>query len=245
MANIHVSILDKQSASGPQPQTISQSKLPLYLSLALVVAAVASYFLIPAVQHFLNEAWSILTSGNEGEIKEWVAQFGIWGPMIIILAMVLQMFLLVIPTPLLMVVTVLAYGAIIGSIIILVAVFSASTIGYLIGAYLGQPIVGKLMGRKTEEKISSFIDDYGFWTIIVTRLSPFLSNDAISLIAGMLRMGYWRFIAATLVGIAPLTFLIAYLGEDINRLKSGLIWGSIISFILFAGFIWWDKRRTK
>jgi len=53
------------------------------------------------------------------------------------------------------------------------------------------------------------LGDYGFWAIIVTRVNPFLSNDAISFVGGLLRMGYWKFIAAALVGIAPLTSFIA------------------------------------
>lgn len=225
--------------------TIKQSKAPLYISIAIIVGAIAAYFLVPSVNQFFTEAWNVLTSDDEQKVKDWVGQFGFGGPLVIIAAMTLQMFLLVIPTPLLMIVSVLAYGPFWGALLILIAVFVASSAGYFIGAYFGPPLVEKIIGEKSEKKITSFIDDYGFWTVIVTRISPFLSNDAISLIAGTLRMGYWRFIGATIIGILPLAILIAYLGKDINRLKSGLIWGSIISVILFIAFVWWDKSRNK
>lgn len=225
--------------------TIKQSKAPLYISIAIIVGAIAAYFLVPSVNQFFTEAWNVLTSDDEQKVKDWVGQFGFGGPLVIIAAMTLQMFLLVIPTPLLMIVSVLAYGPFWGALLILIAVFVASSAGYFIGAYFGPPLVEKIIGEKSEKKIASFIDDYGFWTVIVTRISPFLSNDAISLIAGTLRMGYWRFIGATIIGILPLAILIAYLGKDINRLKSGLIWGSIISVILFIAFVWWDKSRNK
>lgn len=225
--------------------SVKQSKAPLYISIAVVAAVVLSYFFIPSVQEFLSNAWDVLTSGDRERTRQWVSQFGWWGPFIIILAMVLQMFLLVIPTPILMVVTVLAYGPIIGSIILFAAVFLASTIGYFIGRYLGPVIVEKLIGQKTEKKLTSFIDDYGFWTIIVVRLSPFLSNDAISFVGGVLRMGYWRFIGATMLGISPLIIFIAYLGGDYERLKTGLIWASIISLVLFVAFVWWDTKVRK
>ena len=226
-------------------EPVHQSKWPLYLSLALLTGAVLAYFFIPAVNEFFKEAWNVLSSGNEQRIKNWVSQFGWWGPFVIVLAMIAQMFLLVVPTPLLMVVTVLAYGPFGGTAIILAAVFCASSIGYVLGAYLGTPLVERLLGTKTEKKVISFIDDYGFWAVIVTRLSPFLSNDAISFVGGMLRMGYWRFIGATMLGIFPLTVLIAYLGENNDRLKTGLIWVSIISLVGFIAYVWWDKRRKK
>lgn len=237
------STLEEEQTAFDEP--VHQSKWPLYLSLALLAGVVLTYFFIPSVNEFFKEAWSVLTSEDEQRVKNWVSQFGLWGPFIIIIAMIAQMFLLVIPTPLLMVVTVLAYGGVWGAVIILAAVFCASSIGYMLGAYLGTPLIERLLGTKSEKKVIDFIENYGFWAVIVTRLSPFLSNDAISFVGGMLRMGYWRFIGATMVGIFPLTVLIAYLGEDIDRLKSGLIWVSIISLIGFAAYVWWDKRRKK
>ncbi|MDX1752082.1 MAG: TVP38/TMEM64 family protein [Salinimicrobium sediminis] len=225
--------------------SIKKSKAPLYISLAIIAAVILSYFFIPEVKDFLSEAWSVLTSGDEQRTRAWVAQFGWFGPLIIILTMILQMFLIVIPTPLLMVVTVLAYGPWIGAIILFLAIFLASSFGYFIGRYFGPVIVEKLIGYKTERKISDFIEEYGFWTVIVIRLSPFLSNDAISFVGGVLKMGYWKFIGATMIGISPLIIFIAYLGGDYERLKTGLIWTSVISLVLFIAFVWWDKKRRN
>ncbi|WP_179022211.1 TVP38/TMEM64 family protein [Winogradskyella forsetii] len=226
-------------------ENISKNKWPLYVSLIIIVGIIASYFMIPDVQQFLDNAWDVLTSDDEQRIKAWVDGFGWFGPIIIILAMVLQMFLIIIPTVLLMVVSILAYGPVWGSLIIVIAIFSASSIGYIIGNYFGQTLVLKLLGQKTDEKIESFIEDYGFWAVIVTRLNPFLSNDAISFVAGMLKMGYWKFIGATLIGILPLTILIAILGENTESLKSGLLWGSLICLAIFGIYLFWDKRRKK
>lgn len=225
--------------------SVKQSKAPLYISLVIIAALVLGYFFIPQVQEFLNTGWNVLTSGNESRTKEWVSQFGWFGPVVIVITMVLQMFLIVIPTPLLMVVTVLAYGPFIGAAILFAAVFAASSIGYFIGRYFGPVIVEKIIGHKSEKKISDFIEDYGFWTVIVVRLSPFLSNDAISFVGGVLKMGYWKFIGATMIGISPLIIFIAYLGGNYDRLKTGLIWASVISIVLFIAFVWWDKKVRK
>ncbi len=223
----------------------SKSKLPLYLSILLVSGIIACYFLIPSVQQFLNEAWTVLISNDEKRIEQWVSGFGWLGPFVLILAMVLQMFLLVVPSIALMVVSILAYGPIWGSVIILVAVFAASSVGYIIGSKLGQTAVMKLLGQKTEKKIEQFIEDYGFWAVIVTRLNPILSNDAISFVGGILKMNYWKFIGATLVGILPLILFIAILGKSTETLKTGLLWGSIVSLILFGLYVWWDKKKNK
>lgn len=229
----------------PETPSVKQSKAPLYISLTIIVAIILAYFFIPEVRDFLSNGWSALTSEDEEKTKEWVSQFGWFGPLVIILTMIFQMFLLVIPTPVLMVVTILAYGPVIGAIILFIAIFLASSFGYFIGRYFGPVIVEKLIGQKSEKKISDFIEDYGFWTVIVIRLSPFLSNDAISFVGGVLKMGYWKFMGATMIGISPLIIFIAYLGGDYERLKTGLIWTSIISLVLFILFIWWDKKIRK
>ncbi len=225
--------------------SVKKSKAPLYISLLLLASLIACYFAIPEVKDFFNEAWSVLTSNDKTRIEQWVSNFGWLGPVIIILAMVLQMFLLVIPSVLLMVVAILAYGPIWGSLIAFSAIYVASSVGYLLGNYFGPVLIERLIGQKTENKIADFIDDYGFWAVIIARLNPFLSNDAISFVAGILKMGYWKYIGATLAGIAPLTFFIAVMGKSTDSLKNGLLWGSIVSLVIFAGYVYWDKKRKK
>jgi len=221
-----------------------KSKLPLFLSLFLLGILVVCYFTIPEVNDFFTEAWNVLTSEDEARVKSWVEGFGWFGPIVIILAMVVQMFLIVIPTILLMIVTILAYGPIWGSVIIFIAVFVASSVGFFIGKYFGTEMIKNLLGEKTIKKITTFLEDYGFWAVAITRINPFLSNDAISFVAGLLRMNYFKFITATLLGIGPLTLLIALTGSNIESLKSGLLWGSLASLVIFGLYIWWDKKRN-
>ena len=226
-------------------KTSSQKKgyLPLYASLFLIFVGVLLYFTVPSVEQFFTEAWVVLTSNDEAKIKKWVSDFGWLGPLVLVLAMVAQMFLIIIPSVALMVVSVLAYGPFWGSLIILVSVFTASSVGYAVGSYFGNILIQKIIGTKTENKIEAFINDYGFWAVVVTRINPFLSNDAISFVAGILKMGYWRFIGATMLGISPLTLFIAFIGQNTESLKTGLLWGSIVCLLAFAAYVYWDKKR--
>ena len=232
-------------ADSIETTSVKKSKAPIIVSGIIIVSLVGAYFFVPGVREFLTEAWEVLTSNDEKRITNWVSEFGWLGPTILILAMIAQMFLIVIPSVALMVVSILAYGPIFGSLIIFAAIFSASSVGYFIGRYFGPVIVKKLIGPKNENKIEDFIEDYGFWAVIVTRINPFLSNDAISFVGGILKMGYWRFIGATLVGIAPLTIFIAIIGKSTSGLKTGLLWGSIVSLLIFILYVWWDKKKRN
>ena len=226
-------------------QTPKKSKLPAIISVGIVAAGVVAYFLIPEVSSFLREAWLVLSSGDEARIETWVSDFGWAGPPVLVLAMVLQMFLIVVPSVALIVVSILAYGPIWGSLIVLVAVTAASSVGYALGYYLGSYLVDKILGKKVNKKITKFLGEYGFWAVFITRLNPFLSNDAISFVGGMLRMNYWRFIGATLAGIIPLTVFIAILGESNDALKQGLLRGSVVSLAVYVGYVIWRKRKQQ
>lgn len=219
-----------------------KSPAPLYVSLAIVLCLVLSYFFIPGVSEFMREAWDALTSNDQGRIRSWVGGYGALGPIILIAAMIVQMFLLVIPTIVLMVVSIMAYGPVWGSIIIVAAVFASTSVGYFIGRFLGEGRVQRLIGPKTDRKVAVFVEDYGFWAVIITRLNPFLSNDAISFVGGVLRMGYWKFIGATLLGTFPLTLFLAVMGKSTDRLKHGLLWCSLASLVGFILYVWWDRR---
>ncbi len=233
------------SATPHQPsKSTSQSRLPLYISLGIFALLLAAYFLIPAVQEFFREFWRAFTSGKAQTAEAWVAQFGHWGPVIVVVVMVVQMFLIVIPSPLLMVMSIMSFGAVWGSIILLIAVFCASSIGYLVGKYFNRD-AQKLMGDKTLIKLTDFIDNYGFWAVIIIKFSPFLSNDAVSFVAGILKMGYWKFIGASMLGSLPLILIIAYLRRNYEIMGEGLLWVSIVSLLLLIAFIGWDKSRKK
>lgn len=220
-----------------------KSNKPLYISIGIILGLICCYFLIADFQEFCNEAWNVLTSNDEARIDSWVKGFGWMGPVVIILAMVIQMFLIVIPTTILMVVTIVAYGPFWGSLLAIVSITVASTVGYFIGKYIGSGIITRLLGEKTENKLGGFVEDYGFWAVAIIRLNPFLSDDAVSFVGGILKMPYWKFISATLVGVAPLIIFIIIMGEYTDSLGSGLLWGSLISLLVFFGFVWWDKSR--
>ena len=225
-----------------------KSKLPIIFTILIIGGLIGSYWIFPGYKEFIDSAVNILSSGDKDRISNWVQQFGFWGPLTIIFFMIAQMFLLVINVVALMVVAVLAYGPIWGSLIAVGGIVIASTLGYIIGYFLGDAAVDKLIGQKSNRKIQDKVNKYGVWAIIVARISPFLSNDAISFVAGLAKMGYLKFMGATFAGILPLTILIAFLGEDFERLKTGLIWISAISIgalIIYVIYDWKFKKKDK
>lgn len=204
---------------------------------------VVSYFLFPSFEKNLDEAFNVITSGDKDRIKDWVSQFGAWGPIVILVTMVLQMFMFIVPNILLIVICILSYGALWGGLLAWFGVFLASTVGYFIGNKLSPVVVHRLVSQKTQQKLRKFIRDYGMKAIVVLRLSTF-SNDGLSLVAGLLNMEYRRFITATLIGITPLIAIIAIFGKD-GRMEKGILWVSAVLLTGLVIYIVLDMRRKK
>ncbi|MEQ8470767.1 MAG: TVP38/TMEM64 family protein [Marinoscillum sp.] len=218
--------------------------IPIIFTLTLVSIITLLYFFNNDFQNFANEGWEVLTSDNQKRIESWISELSYWGPVIIIVGFIIQMFAFVIPSWLLMVVSILAYGPFKGSLLALAGVLIASCMAYAIGSYLSEYTLQKLIGKKSEKKMRGYLDRYGFWLIAIFRLAPFLSNDTISFVAGLTKYKFKKFIAATALGISPLIALIAFLGQSTDRLKSGMIWASAVCLLGFGIYIWWDQKKS-
>lgn len=220
-----------------------KSRWPYYLFLLFIFTALFSYQFIPEFQNFLIGSYDILKSNDKEKIEEWISDFSWFGPFLLVLAMILQMFLFIIPTTLILIVCILAYGPWWGSLLALLAMYSASSVGYLIGRYFGSAPVERMLGKSVRLKVEDFLIKHGFWAIFITRLNPFLSNDAVSLASGILKIGYWKFCLASIAGVAPLIFCIAFFGEGTQTLLYLLV-GSGIILVILIGYKIILKRRV-
>lgn len=237
--------IQEQSTSEEENQR-SQSRLIFIISGGIILGLVLCYFFVSDFKQFVNEAIQILTSDDQEQIKDWVSGFGFWGPVFIIVAMVAQMFLIIIPSVVLMIVSALAYGPWWGSLISYAAVIVAATIAFYIGVHANNAFINKLIGEKNEKKVEKYIQKYGIWAIMLFQLSPFLSNDAISFVAGIGQMRFLKFIVATSAGIIPLIGMIAFLGKNTDRLQTGMLWISAATVVGFGIYflIKWKKKDS-
>lgn len=139
----------------------------------------------------------------------------------------------------------MAYGFWLGVLISLIGVTVASSIGYFIGVKIKGAVLKKLIGEKNLDKMEFWISNYAFGSVVLFRISPFLSNDAISFLAGMFEMGYKKFLTATLAGMIPLSLAVGYFSEDTEKLKDGLYWIGGAGLVAYAIYIYIDQKKRK
>lgn len=222
-----------------------QKYFSFILSLGILLGLGVLYFSYMPFQEFLDQSWEVLWSEDQERIQEYFKSFGFWGPLAIIIFIVLQMFLLVFPSWLPIIIAVMGYGFWLGILINLVGVGLASTLGYFIGKKLKGAIFNGFISKNKHDKMKFWITNYAFWTVVLFRISPLLSNDGISFIAGIFGMQFKRFMIATFTGMIPLSIAVAYFSQDMERLENGLYWIGGIGIVIYGIYIYLDYKKRK
>jgi uncharacterized membrane protein YdjX (TVP38/TMEM64 family) len=213
--------------------------------LLLLLALGAAWFIWPAFREFVQQAYRVVASGEEERIQAWVRGHGAWGVLVLIGLMFLQALVAILPSIATMLAAVLAYGPLWGGALAWGGMMLTGSFMYAIGHLLGRPAVERFVGEKSSQRVEAFVDRFGSWAVVIARLTPLSSSDAISFIAGALGMGYVRFLLAMAAGTLPLTALIAWLGQDMGRLKLGLGIAAAAAVAAFAVHLAWQRWSAR
>jgi uncharacterized membrane protein YdjX (TVP38/TMEM64 family) len=123
----------------------------------------------------------------------------------------------------------------------------AATISFWLARALGRPPVEALVGKAGLEQADHWFARWGTYTVLIARLVPIVSFDIISYAAGLTPMRFRNFLGATLLGMAPATFLYAYLGEQAPQ----YVWVLLVAFgvvivgaAILAAVRRWMRSRT-
>ncbi|WP_045234482.1 TVP38/TMEM64 family protein [Deinococcus pimensis] len=212
--------------------------------LALVLTLGLVYALVPSAREATNEAVSVLVSGDRERIGVWVQGFGAWGPLTLLALNLLQTVLAFIPALPIMVVAVLAYGPVWGALLAWAGLLAAASLGYGLGKVFGDSVVRRHLRPESAARVRDVVERYGLWAVAVTRLTPLVPTDAVSILAGVAGMGFWRFLLASAAGTAPVCLLLALFGESFERLLWALGGATLVAVAAFLALRFVQSRRA-
>lgn len=185
--------------------------LPLILTLTVALAVTTLYLLSPGFHAETSRAMSVLASGDGDAIREYLLGYGAWAPVISVLLMLLQAVATPVPSALVVFANGLAFGVFWGGLLSLFGQTLAAAACFWFARSLGRKPVEALAGKLGMRRYDSWFSRWGTTGIFTSRLIPGLSFDAVSYASGLTAIGFWRFLTATAAGIAPQSFLYAYL----------------------------------
>jgi len=199
--------------------------------------------------------WSPLRETlNPGELGQWLARFRYepWAP-IAVLAVFIGGGLIMLPVTLMVVLTAIAFGPVLGFVYALLASTASAGVSFLIGRRLGHRHVKQLSGSRVHD-LSRRIGRHGFLTIALLRMVPVAHFTVISMAAGTSHIRIASFLAGTVAGMAPgMILLIAFLDSlaaaarepDPLRITISLALGLGIIATLLGLRHWLRGRKTS
>ena len=183
----------------------------LYL-LLVIAALLAVYLLVPGVNAAVNEAVAVLGSANLDAVAEYIRSFGPWAMVFSFALMVFSSILAPLPAFMITLSNAAIFGWWQGAILSWSSAMVGAALCFFIARILGRDVVEKLAGKAVLDSVEGYFKNYGTRTILVCRLLPFVSFDAVSYFAGLTPMGFLPFFIATGIGQTPATIVYSYVG---------------------------------
>lgn len=222
------------------------SRLRRYVTASLIVAALVGLLLLARQTGWLER----LT--DQEALRRTVEGLGIFGPVAIVLLLALAIVFSPIPSAPIGIAAGAAYGAAWGTALTIAGSCLGAVTAFLIARFLAYDAVRRWepVRRPLEWLERGRSQNWLMAAVFLTRLMPFLSFDAISYAAGLTPLRFWRFALATVAGVTPISFLLAYGGEAAigggNPLLMLLAFGGITGIPIAARLLWvrWKGRRA-
>ncbi|GIW82926.1 MAG: TVP38/TMEM64 family protein [Gemmatales bacterium] len=171
-------------------------------------------------------------------LREYFHGFGYWAPVVYIALVTFEVFFAPIPGALLYAPGGFLFGGFWGGLL--------SLIGNTLGAGLACSFV-RLFGadklnrffQTRHPQMEQMLHDRGVWCIFLLRLNPLTSSDLVSFAAGFTRMPVWQVMMGTMLGMAPLCWVQAYLAHELLSAMPELLLPFLLACGIYAFVVIW------
>lgn len=193
------------------PRAVRLLRLALLLAATVLFGAV--YLLSSGFRSEVHRALGILGRGDIAGLRDYILSYGVWAPVASCFLMVLQALAAPVPSFLITFANGLAFGVFWGWMLSLFGHVVAASVCFGISRSLGRVPVEVLVGKAGLESADRWFARWGMYAVFAARLVPGVAFDVISYAAGLTRMRFRSFLAATALGIFPQTLLYSFLGH--------------------------------
>lgn len=215
-------------------------------ALACVLVPAALYLFVPAVHRVVGNGLALLTEVGDPEsavkqLRDYLLGFGIWAPLASALLMVIQSVAAPIPAFVITFANGLLFGWLPGAALSWVSAMAGAALCFWLAQSLGRPAVEKLAGgSRALAETDAFFRRHGSHAIVIARLLPFVPFDIVSYGAGLTRMRFLPFLAATGIGQLPATLLYSWLGQSMTQSVKVLF--LLFSVVMAVAILGWLAR---
>ena len=218
----------------------------------LLIAAVLLiiYLSVPSVNAFITNAAAVLGSANVDAVIEYIRSFGGYAMAFSFCLMVFSSIIAPLPAFMITLSNAAIFGWWQGAILSWSSAMVGAALCFFVARGLGRDVVEKFAGKGALAGVEGYFEKYGTKTILVCRLLPFVSFDAVSYFAGLTPLKFIPFFIATGIGQTPATIVYSYVGGMLTGgaryLMTGLLCLFSISILItIIKQIYTDRQVKK
>ena len=182
--------------------------------------------------------------GNLEAITTSMEHAGIWGPIVLFILFVMQVFLAFIPGQALMIACGYLYGFWGGFLISWLSLIVGSEIAYLLARHYGRPFAEKWIAPSILERWNKAAAGQGIAFFAMSLVMPLVPNDAMCYVAGLGTIRRLHFSIANVVG-RGMACLITSAAGAFGGSISWRGWLILIAIFLIVGVAWHIGKQSK
>lgn len=108
------------------------------------------------------------------------------------------------------------FGPVWGVVYTVIGANLSASVAFFVGRYFGQGVLADEHAEGVVQRYARRMRTHSFETVLIMRLI-FLPYDLVNYLAGFLRIHYWPFLLATILGSIPGTIAFVLLGASLSR----------------------------
>jgi uncharacterized membrane protein YdjX (TVP38/TMEM64 family) len=202
----------------------------------LLLAALVCCFLIgvAVAARLLPELFALTPE----DVEAFVARWGAWGAAASMLLMVLHSFVPV-PAEIIAIANGMVFGVLLGVAITWAGAMLGALSAFALARGAGRPLLCRLVAAERRGPVEAWTRRAG--SLLLLRLLPVVSFNAVNFAAGLAGVGWWRFLWTTALGILPLTIASVVLGARMFAIPWP-VWLALTALLLA---LWPLLRRLR
>jgi uncharacterized membrane protein YdjX (TVP38/TMEM64 family) len=169
---------------------------------------------------------------------------GLWGPIVLFILFVLQVFLAFIPGQALMVASGYLYGFWGGFLLSWLSLVVGGEIAYVLARSYGRPFAEKWISPTVLERWNKAAAGQGIAFFAISLVMPLVPNDAMCYVAGLGTISRIRFSVANLLGRGLACVITSAAGAFGGNL-SWQGWAILIGLFVIIGIVWQITKNSK
>ena len=160
------------------------------------------------------ERWSRIDLSVEG-IERIAEAWGPWAPVASIALMILHSFV-PFPAELIAIANGMLFGPVWGTLVTWIGAMLGAALAFAFARRYGRPLIDRVAARKAWTGADALHACCDARTLLIARLVPVISFNLINYAAGVLDVGWWRFLWTTSLGILPITVASVAFGNQLT-----------------------------